>query len=150
MQDEAIRKIRAFNRFYTNVTGILDGHILESPLSLSEARVLYELNHRPHPTARQIMQALNIDEGYLSRILHGFIRQGLLKKTRNESDRRSFVLTVTAKGKAQFMKINHASDEAVRDLVSHLREDELEAVVSMMESIEKFLSKKKYTGHDTE
>ncbi|HYC86773.1 MAG TPA: MarR family winged helix-turn-helix transcriptional regulator [Chryseosolibacter sp.] len=142
MQDRDIERIRKFNRFYTNLIGILDRHILESPLSLSEARVLYELCNADDPTARQIMLSLNIDEGYLSRIINRFIRQGLVKKIRSEKDRRVFLLSVTARGKAQFQKINQASSGAVQTMCAGLGECETQEMISMMEGIVKILSKK--------
>lgn len=143
MHDRDIARIRNFNRFYTNLIGVLDRHILESSLSLAEARVLYELNNNEAPTARQIMHTLKMDEGYLSRIIQRFIRQGLLKKTRSETDRRVFVLAVTPRGKTLFHKINHASSAAVRNMCSGLSEAETAEVISMMEGIVKILSKKR-------
>jgi len=139
--DRAIERIRRFNRFYTNQIGILNRHILDSPLSLSEARVLFEVNNQVSPTARSIMQTLDIDEGYLSRILQGFIKQGFLKKARNDNDKRSFVLTVTPKGKTMFMKINQASDEGISKMIVNLDESDIRDLVSMMEGIEKILLK---------
>lgn len=66
---DPVEHIRAFNRFYTRRIGVLERGYLESPFSLAEARVLYELAHRADSTAAQIASDLGLDPGYLSRIL---------------------------------------------------------------------------------
>jgi DNA-binding MarR family transcriptional regulator len=149
MQDRAVERIRKFNRFYTNLIGVLDRHILESPLSLSEARVLYELNNQRECTARDIMQTLNIDEGYLSRIIHRFIKQGMIKKVKSEADKRAYILTVTPKGKNQFQKINNASISAISELLTDVDEKDVQQLVVMMDNIERILSTP-YEKSDTE
>jgi hypothetical protein len=68
---EQIDDIRAFNRFYTRQIGLLDEHFNDSPLSLPEARVLYEIDARGHTTARELLKVLRMDRGYLSRMLPG-------------------------------------------------------------------------------
>jgi DNA-binding MarR family transcriptional regulator len=143
MNDKAVSRIREFTRFYTNIMGVLDKHILDSPFSLSEARVLYELNHMERCTARKIMQAIEIDEGYLSRILDSFIKRGLVKKTRSDTDRRAFILSVTTKGRSQFAKINQASANAVGNLIKKLPEKDIDQMISMMDGIQKILTNEK-------
>jgi DNA-binding MarR family transcriptional regulator len=143
MSQKAVDRIRNFTRFYTNAMGVLDKHILDSPFSLSQARVLYELNNTENCTARGIMQSLKIDEGYLSRILDTFIQQGLIKKTPSETDKRSKVLTVTSKGRAAFQKINHASAQDVQKIIHKLSEKEIDDLVTSMQTIQKILSQSK-------
>jgi DNA-binding MarR family transcriptional regulator len=140
MIPKAVDRIRNFNRFYTNLIGVLDRTILESPFSLSEARVLYELNHVDACTARDIMRRLTMDEGYLSRILDRFIREGLIKKIRSDSDGRAFLLSVTTKGRSQFVKINTASAEGIQKIISHLSEKQLEDLLLMMDQVQKLLT----------
>jgi DNA-binding MarR family transcriptional regulator len=141
MRDKAIERIRGFNRYYTNVIGMLDSHFLRSQFSLSEARVLFELNHMENPTARQIMSKLSIDEGYLSRILNKFVKLGLIRKTQSPLDKRNLLLSVTPKGVSQFQKIDKASVEAIEIIIKNIPEKDVHHLVNMMDGIEKILSK---------
>jgi DNA-binding MarR family transcriptional regulator len=86
--DPRIATIRSFNRFYTRQIGVLNESYLDSPYSLTEGRVLYELAHRKRPTATAVCAALDLDPGYLSRILRTFRRERLIRRERSESDGR--------------------------------------------------------------
>src|SRR5215510_4870218 len=104
--DGEISTVRAFSRFYTRKLGVLDQHLLESPFSLSEARVLYELAHREDAAARDIGIELGLDAGYLSRIVQKFDDDGLITRKPLPSDRRQMRLGLTAKGKQAFAKVD--------------------------------------------
>src|SRR4029078_11113773 len=95
---EYINKIRSFNRFYTNIIGLLDQHFLDSPFSLTEGRVLYEISHTDNCSAKKIREKISIDEGYLSRILDTFRKRGLITKTPLTEDRRLHIIMLTEKG----------------------------------------------------
>jgi len=139
--EEAIACIRDFNRFYTNVVGLLDKHILKSAYSLSEARILFEINQRGQCTARQIKENLSMDEGYLSRIINKFVTTRLVEKKRSATDRRAFFLSLTDKGRGEFGKLNQASHEEIATLVTQLTAEELQLLVTQMKSIKTLLSK---------
>src|SRR5688572_29504702 len=95
---EKIEVVRRFNRFYTKQIGVLDEGLLESPFSLAEARVIYELANREKTTASELINELNLDAGYLSRILRGFEKRKLIKKSAAEKDARQSVLNLTKQG----------------------------------------------------
>src|SRR5882724_8993980 len=75
--------VRQFNRFYTRQIGLLRDGLLGTPFSLTEGRVLYELSQRGTATAGEIAGALELDPGYLSRLLRGFLASGLVASARS-------------------------------------------------------------------
>src|SRR5262249_1310508 len=104
--DGQIAAVRAFNRFYTRRLGVLDQHLSRTAFSLSEARVLYELAHRDDLAAKEIGTDLGLDPGYLSRILQNFDDKGLISRKPVPTDRRQYRLSLTAKGRQAFAKLN--------------------------------------------
>lgn len=108
-----IERVRAFNRFYTWRIGVLERGYLASPFSLAEARVLYELAHREEPTAAEIAAGLGLDPGYLSRILRGFARAGLVEKRPAPRDSRRRLLSLTEQGRAAFAPLDAASRDQI-------------------------------------
>ena len=112
--------LRRFNRFYTKRIGVLEDGLLQSPYSLSEARILYELAHRALPTAAAIARDLGLDQGYLSRILARFERDGLIVRTASARDARQSHLSLTASGRAAFAPLDQAADTAVQAMLARL------------------------------
>ena len=136
---EFIAKIRSFNRFYTNIIGLLEQRFLDRPYSLTESRVLYEISHMEECTAKKIRENLVIDEGYLSRIVDKFIQRGLVKKNQAPQDRRLYIIVLTEKGRREFQKLNDNSDKSISQLIEKLSDQETEELVGMMERIQKLL-----------
>src|SRR5512138_3135839 len=97
----SIDRIRGFNRFYTNVIGLLDQRFLDTPFSLTEGRVLYEISHMETCSAKKIRENIVIDEGYLSRIINKFVKQGLIRKSPSSQDKRLHLILLTEKGKKE-------------------------------------------------
>ncbi len=139
-KQELIEQIRSFNRFYTNIIGLLDQHFLDSPFSLTEGRILYEVCNAEDCSARKIREKVSIDEGYLSRILDSFVKRGLIKKTRSLMDGRLRIILPTEKGKREFSKLNDNSNELISKMIAKLSEEEREELVSMTERIHRLLS----------
>src|SRR6266568_3529495 len=115
-----IAAIRAFNRFYTRKLGVLDQHLMQSPYSLSEARVLYELAHRDEPSAKEIGTELGLDAGYLSRIVQSFGEDGLITRKPLASDRRQYQLVLTPKGRQAQAKLERSSQDEVGAMLAVL------------------------------
>jgi DNA-binding MarR family transcriptional regulator/N-acetylglutamate synthase-like GNAT family acetyltransferase len=134
-----VAAVRAFNRFYTRKLGVLDQHLLKSPFSLSESRVLYELAHREELSAKQIGTELGLDPGYLSRILQKFDEDGLLIRTPLACDRRQYQLGLTARGRQTFARLDRASHDEVAAMVTPLTPDDRDRLKAAMGTIERLL-----------
>ncbi|GAA4312529.1 MarR family winged helix-turn-helix transcriptional regulator [Compostibacter hankyongensis] len=143
MQKETIDKIRAFNRFYTGIIGVIDDHILDSPYSLSEVRVMFEIYHNSNITARQIRDILQVDEGYLSRLIAKQERQAIIQKKRSSIDKRITFLTLTKKGEKIFLKLNEKSSKSISVVFSHLNKKEQKELTEHFERIKILLTQKK-------
>jgi len=136
--ERRVASVRRFNRFYTSRIGVL--HYLGSDFSLAEVRVLYELAHRTTaPTASELGKDLGLDAGYLSRLLRGFERRGLIARTRSDSDGRRSHLALTASGRAAFAPLGARSHTETAALLSALSESDQERIVEAMETIETVL-----------
>src|SRR5580704_13878543 len=122
MKPQFIKEIRAFNRMYTLVIGLVNDHILNSDHSLPEVRVLFELYHHAGLTASDLIGMLRMDKGYLSRILRQFEEKKLVSRVVSAADRRVVTLALTAKGKQDFEILNRAANDQVADAFSNLSE----------------------------
>jgi DNA-binding MarR family transcriptional regulator/GNAT superfamily N-acetyltransferase len=137
--DDRILAVRAFNRFYTRKLGVLDQHLLKSPFSLSEARVLYELAGRDDVAAKEIGIELGLDPGYLSRIIQNFDEKGLITRKPLPSDRRQYRLSLTAKGRQAFEKISRASHDEVAAMLATQSRSDGQRLVGAMADIKRLL-----------
>ena len=135
-EEVQISSVRAFNRFYTRQLGVLGQRLLESPFSLSEARVLYELAHRDGAAAREIGTELDLDPGYLSRIVQKFGDDGLITRKPLPADRRQYQLSLTAKGRQAFAKLDRSSHEDVAKTLRPLSEADRRRLTAAMSTIE--------------
>jgi DNA-binding MarR family transcriptional regulator len=140
---EFIDSIRNFNRFYTNIIGVLDQHFLDSPFSLTEGRVLYEICNIEDCSARKIRENIAIDEGYLSRILDNFVKRGLIRKTHSSIDGRLRIIVPTEKGEREFSKLNDNSNTLISQMIEKLSETEHEDLLNKLEGIRTLLEKTK-------
>lgn len=137
--DDHIAAVRAFNRFYTRKLGVLDQHLGKTPFSLSEARVLYELAHRDELAAKEIGNELGLDPGYLSRIVQSFDEKGLITRRPLPADRRQYQLSLTAKGRQTFAKLNLSSQNEVAAMLAQLSPGDATRLTQAMATIESVL-----------
>jgi DNA-binding MarR family transcriptional regulator/GNAT superfamily N-acetyltransferase len=135
-----IEAVRRFNRFYTRRIGVLEEGLLNSPFTLAQARVLFELGTRKSVTAGELIDMLGLDPGYLSRILQGFVNSRLLARKRSAEDRRRTELSLTAKGRRAFGAIDGRSRNTIGEMISPLSPAERERLLGAMHSVERTLS----------
>lgn len=136
---DPIAAVRAFNRFYTRKLGVLDQHLGNSAFSLSEARVLYELAQRDDLAAKEIGSELGLDPGYLSRIVQSFDEKGLITRKPLPADRRQYQLSLTAKGRQAFAKLNLSSQNEVAAMLARLSPGDASRLTQAMATIEAVL-----------
>ncbi len=134
-----VESVRRFNRFYTRYVGALEKDFLESPFSLAEASVLYELAHRDNLTATELAKVLRLDNGYLSRILRDFVHRGLVRRKRSDSDGRQSHLFLTAKGRDAFAPLDRRQHERVAKALDALSDDQRQRLGEAMRAIESIL-----------
>ncbi|MDB5485503.1 MAG: transcriptional regulator, MarR family with acetyltransferase [Tardiphaga sp.] len=137
--DHQISAVRQFNRFYTRRLGVLEQQLLDSPYSLTEARVLYELAHRDAPLAKELAGDLGLDAGYLSRIIQGFSENGLLNRRPSAADRRQFHLGLTAKGRLAFGRLAKRSYDEIAGMLGKIGPRNAERVVAAMTVVSELL-----------
>ncbi|HUG53013.1 MAG TPA: helix-turn-helix domain-containing GNAT family N-acetyltransferase [Vicinamibacteria bacterium] len=137
--DEQAAAVRRFNRFYTRRIGVLQDGLLESPFSLTQVRVLYELAHRDRPSAAEVGASLGLDRGYLSRMLQSFARQGLVSSRSSAEDARQRELRLTARGRRVFARLDARATAEVRALLGRLSPPDQGHLVRAMRTIESVL-----------
>ncbi|WP_437374202.1 bifunctional helix-turn-helix transcriptional regulator/GNAT family N-acetyltransferase [Inquilinus limosus] len=136
---EHVTAMRHFNRFYTQKIGVLEEGLLQSPFSLTELRVLYELVHRDRPTASELGRALGLDAGYLSRILARFEQQGLLARTPSPQDGRQNLLAATEAGRAAMAPLEERSNEVLGRLLQPLSAGDRAQLTEAFRMVERLL-----------
>nr|WP_295890128.1 helix-turn-helix domain-containing GNAT family N-acetyltransferase [uncultured Devosia sp.] len=135
-----IAQVRAFNRFYTRIIGLLEEGMHKSPHSLSEARVIYELGKRGHATSSTIAEELDMDRGQFSRLVWRLMDQGVVASLPRSSDRRQVPLALTPEGDAMFRHLDEMSDAvAANGLLEPLDEFGRRDLVGAMRRIEALL-----------
>jgi DNA-binding MarR family transcriptional regulator/GNAT superfamily N-acetyltransferase len=139
LQEQQIAAVRGFSRFYTRKLGIIEPKLLDSPWTLQEARIIYEIAERQHCTATELVRALGLDAGFLSRTLQALQRRQIVARKPSKADRRVTELALTAKGRAAFADLDSRSRSAVAALLAELDAGERAAVVSAMTTIEQAL-----------
>ncbi len=138
--DAAVAAVRGFHRVYTNVIGLLRGKYLDTPYSLTEARLLFELAQRDTSEVSDLRRTVDIDPGYLSRILARFESDGLIARRRSAADGRRQVIRLTAGGRAVVAMLDARSAEQTRHLLGSVREGGLRRMLEAMRVITETLA----------
>jgi len=145
MEPLEIERTRRFNRFYTDLAGVLDRSILQSEFALSEARILFEIGHHPGGYSRDFVAKLGVDAGYFSRVVKRFKSKGLVATKRSIEDARLVSLFLTGKGKKTLEMLENRADSEVERCFGGLSGEERRDILSSMASI---LSHKKGVAPD--
>jgi len=136
---QRVAAVRRFNRFYTRQLGVLRKTFLDSPYSLGEARLLYEIAHRRTATASEIGRALELDAGYLSRALRDFEKRGLIQRKVLSGDARQSHLMLSAAGRKAFAPLERRSRRDVAATLERLKPADQARLVAAMRTIETLL-----------
>jgi DNA-binding MarR family transcriptional regulator/GNAT superfamily N-acetyltransferase len=134
-----VSAMRGFNRFYTKKIGVLHEGFLDSPFTLAEGRVLYELAHHKDATATAIGRELGLDNGYLSRILQKFRRQRLVGHEPSRTDGRQRLLSLTDRGRRAIATLNTRSDAEIGRVLGALSTHQQRRILDAMRTIEELL-----------
>jgi len=136
---DRVAAVRQFNRFYTRRIGVLHEGYAHTPFTLTESRLLWEFAHRESITASELARDLELDAGYLSRLLRGFRQRGLIKSTRSKDDARHQHLSLTAAGRKAFAPLDEQSQREVNALLDTLPEPHQQQLLDALQTIERLL-----------
>jgi DNA-binding MarR family transcriptional regulator/GNAT superfamily N-acetyltransferase len=139
LPDPRVEAVRRFNRLYTRRIGALQAAHLDTPFSLTEARVLYELAHREGPTLSSLAKDLQLDAGYLSRLLGGLERRALVARRRAAGDGRRQLLRLTGKGARAFAALEGRTREEVGAMLKALPGGEQARLLEALGTAERVL-----------
>jgi len=131
--------VRGFNRFYTRVLGLLRPDLAGSAFGLTEARVLFELARRDDVAAADLRRDLDLDAGYLSRILSGFTENGFVAKEKSETDARRQVVRLTDDGRRAFDELDRLQAGAIATMLAPLDDGQRAELVTSMGRIRRTL-----------
>jgi DNA-binding MarR family transcriptional regulator/GNAT superfamily N-acetyltransferase len=134
--------VRGFNRFYTRQIGVLRKTFLGSPYSLGEARVLYEIASRRAPTASDIARALELDAGYLSRLLRKFERRGLIRRKASARDARQTHLSLSPRGRRAYAPLERRSQRDAAAMLERMAPADRSCLIAAMHTIQSLLDNK--------
>lgn len=140
-KNDIVTEIRGFNRFYTNILGLLDQHIIDSGYSLTEARILFEISKTETCTANQLCSILDIDRSYMSKIINKFEKEQLISRSTCNSDNRNIEIHMTKKGKTVFHSLEKNANKQIEDLISNLDTADCEKLIGSIRTIKKYFSR---------
>ncbi|MGE7988788.1 MarR family winged helix-turn-helix transcriptional regulator [Lysinibacillus fusiformis] len=132
LNDNIIADIRQFNRFYTKILGLLDKHVLSTGYSFTEARVILEIGFLKQCIANNLVENLDIDRSYMSRIITKLSKDELITKEFSTKDNRTSLIRLAPKGDALFKQLNEKSNEQIVELLRGLSQVEIKEIHDSM------------------
>ena len=138
--DGDVAAVREFNRFYTGVLGLLREGLLDTPYSLTEARIIFELARQDEAEVAEMRRWLDLDAGYLSRILARFEADGLVRRSRSPGDGRRQVIALTQTGRAVFGRLDALSNDQIRGLLAPITAGRRSRLTAAMAGIREILA----------
>jgi DNA-binding MarR family transcriptional regulator/GNAT superfamily N-acetyltransferase len=139
VEADRVDAMRQFNRFYTRQIGVLREGLLDSPFTLTQVRVLYEVALREGATATDVGRELQLDAGYLSRIIRDFEKDGLLQRKSSDADGRQSHLWLTDAGRAAIADLQERARDEVRAMMGTLSDQDQHRLIAAMQTIERLL-----------
>lgn len=150
MKHDTVSRLRAFNRFYMPAMDLLGNHYLGSEYSVPEARTLFELYTRPGCTAAHIARTMNLDKGYVSRLLKAHEKNGYLYRVASPADGRASQLYLTDRGRARAEEFIRRSEEQIAALIAPLTPEECGELDRALDTVTALLRKCGEGGNERE
>lgn len=138
---DIVTEIRGFNRFYTNILGLLDQQIIDSGYSLTEARILFEISKTDICTANQLCSILDIERSYMSKIINKFEKKDLIKRRKCGKDNRNIEIQLTEKGMTVFHDLNNRANKQIEDLLEKLNVEDCEKLLNGIRTVKRYFTK---------
>lgn len=133
--DNTIREIRRFNRFYTVNMGLLDSGYLDTEYSVAEIRILFEIKSGEKCIQSDIVKTLHIDKSYLSRIINGFYKSGLIDKVKSDKDKRISYIVLTEKGRSETERLIELTNNRIYAQISRLSPEKCSKLREAMNTV---------------
>ncbi|RJS59159.1 bifunctional helix-turn-helix transcriptional regulator/GNAT family N-acetyltransferase [Bacillus sp. PK3_68] len=140
VEDKTVKEFRRFNRFYTNVLGFLNEHIYDSPFSLTETRILYEIYNSHNCTAKKLQEHLGLDRGYVSRIIKKFEKENIIYKQKCKEDGRNYLVYLTTSGVDIYKNLEKKANQQVEYILKGIDDKTRGELIDSMQVIECILS----------
>lgn len=136
---DPVADVRSFNRFYTRLIGLLREGLLDTPFSLAEARIIFELGQADVVAASDLRGSLGMDPGHLSRILARLQERGLLERQRSPADGRRQDVRLTGEGRRAFETLDRKSAAEIAAVLDPLADEEQQRLIEAMSTIQSLL-----------
>lgn len=135
MEDQTVKQIREFNRFYTVLLGFLNRNYLDSGYSVTETRILFELLQSDGISANQLIEMLHLDKSYVSRLIRSFEQKGMIIRHPSSTDGRALIIQLTAKGQAEAEHLISMTNHQIHQLIETFDAETRSNLCEAMETI---------------